>query len=83
MPDQPTKLSEFPVANSVIDANVRFVILEIYPTYANNKTISTGTLLNTLFVQAPTYANNSAAIAGGLANGAVYATSNGEVRVVV
>lgn len=83
MADQPTKVSEFTVANTVIDANVKFVILEVYPTYANNKTITANGLLNSLLTLAPTYANNSAAVSGGLSNGAIYVTANGEVRIVV
>ena len=83
MADQPTKLSDYPVASSIVDANVRFVILEVQPTYANNKTVDANTVINTLLTLAPTYANNADAVAGGLSNGAIYVTSNGEVRIVV
>lgn len=76
------KVSELLTANTV-SANTRFVILHnAGASNASVRTITSNNILQTVFALAPTYANNSQANAV-LSVGAVYKTTNGELRIVV
>lgn len=83
MADEPKKLSELPVANS-IGVNDRFAILFNANTASpSTRTVSGNNVLKSLFFGAPTFSNNANAVTGSLAVGQIYKTANGEIRIVV
>jgi hypothetical protein len=82
MADQPRKVSEEPVANS-IGENDRIVILYGANTSSPSlRTISSNNVMNTMFAGLPVHADNTAARAANVAVGALYVTTGGAVMLV-
>lgn len=83
MADQPKKISAEPVANSMGE-NDRFVILFGANTATPSvRTITSNNVMKTMFAGAPVYANNAAALANNEANGTIYVTTTGELKIVL